>query len=130
MAKLTSQLIITGVDFVCAIIQKFMDSATFKDSAPEEYQKGFYDFGNAILAALKNMQDKNPAADFAEVIHAENITDLNPVDAFICSNCGFACDDVSETINDEYGNFSHYREFEFKFCPNCGAKMDGERKTE
>lgn len=66
-----------------------------------------------------------PAADVAEVIHAENITDLNPVDAFVCSNCGFACDDVSETINDEYGNFSHYREFEFKFCPNCGAKMDG-----
>lgn len=66
-----------------------------------------------------------PAADVVQVKHAENITDLNPVDSFVCSHCGFACDDVSETINDEYGNFSHYREFEHKYCPNCGAKMDG-----
>lgn len=57
-----------------------------------------------------------PAADVVEVRHGEwepIMQELNYYDTCKCSVCGTVID-VSE---------AHY-----KFCPNCGAKMDGERR--
>lgn len=53
-----------------------------------------------------------PAADVAPVVHArwEN---YSPV-TIKCSRCGHVIHD--------------WRYSECKYCPNCGAKMDGERK--
>lgn len=113
MAKLTTQITITGVDFVCDVIQKFMDNADFKDSAPEEYQDGFYDFGNAIIKTLKEMRDKSPVADAAEVKHGEWKNNKN--DYPECTNCGYM-PMYDHSIDDIY--YSPY-------CPNCGAKMRG-----
>lgn len=53
-----------------------------------------------------------PAADVVPVVHGEWIENSIPDSMLkMCSECGFTC-----------GAYS------FKFCPNCGAKMDGERK--
>lgn len=65
------------------------------------------------------------AASAAEVKRGYNATHKNPVDEFVCSICGFTCEDCREAIHEEDGEFSHYREYEFKYCPNCGAKMEG-----
>ena len=67
-----------------------------------------------------------PAADVQEVRHGRNITSMNPVDEFMCSICGVIYNDFTEAVYDEDGDYTYYRECEFKYCPNCGARMDGE----
>lgn len=53
----------------------------------------------------------------------KNLTENNPVDEFICSKCGFEIDEFSRREDDpEYGDKAYY-EFEFKFCPRCGARV-------
>ena len=72
---------------------------------PTKYPDGMFDAAD-VVSSIENA----PAADVAPVVHAKWEFDklwyhLN------CSNCrGFVqgnCDD-------------------YKFCPNCGARMDGE----
>ena len=59
----------------------------------------------------------------------KNLTKENPVDEFICSECGFMTDDFSRTeIDEDIDDGIWYedrtrREFEIKYCPNCGAKV-------
>jgi hypothetical protein len=60
-----------------------------------------------------------PAADVVEVVHGEWITKGNHFP--YCSEC--------ETLalqKEDRGGWRHYHQS--KFCPHCGAKMDGERK--
>ena len=63
-----------------------------------------------------------PPADVQEVRHGKNVTEMHPVDEFECSECGFICE-ISEKIYDDEYTFDCYREYNPKFCPNCGAKM-------
>ncbi len=54
-----------------------------------------------------------PTADVVEVRHGE-WKKSSPYNRFMnCSVCGFGQDHTT-----------------FKYCPNCGAKMDGERREE
>ena len=50
-----------------------------------------------------------PAADVAPVRHGRNISNSG----FLCSECHFG----------DFGGFYGYKP---NYCPNCGAKMDGE----
>lgn len=67
--------------------------------------------------------DEIPAADVVEVIHghwisqqeAETINDYGK--AYCCSICGHCDWDCTESES-------------FNYCPHCGAKMDGERRSE
>lgn len=53
---------------------------------------------------------KAPAADVAPVVHGRwNVVEGRRLDNAICSNCG--------------RRFQAYYEA-YRFCPNCGAKMD------
>lgn len=62
--------------------------------------------------------DTAPAADVAEVVHGEW---LDNDDRCYCNRCfEFSC-----TVTDDTGTI--YNDLT-KFCPNCGAKMDGGRK--
>ena len=75
----------------------------------------FYDKENKASyvddCASKKAIEQIPPADVVPVIHAkyENPDELGN---YQCSNCG---DKVGDFIVDE-----------FKYCPNCGAKMDKE----
>ena len=62
-----------------------------------------------------------PTADVRPERHGRNITEMNPVDEFVCSECGFIMRDTSGYDEEE----DVYYEFELRFCPKCGAKMDG-----
>ena len=58
-----------------------------------------------------------PTVDAVEVVHGRWIEDV-ATDMIACTECGHAwniIDNCTETFN---------------YCPNCGAKMDGERRTD
>lgn len=57
--------------------------------------------------------------------HGYNATELNPVDEFICSECGTIFEDTNLCEVDVDTGDRTYYEYEFKYCPNCGAQMDG-----
>lgn len=69
-----------------------------------------------------------PIDDVAEVRHGRNVTDMHPVDEFICSKCGLILRDLTETRIDEENEDECYFEFECKYCPNRGARMDGDEE--
>lgn len=77
------------------------------------------------LRMAQNALREQPTADVQEVRHGKNVTEMHPVDEFECSECGFICE-ISEKIYDDEYTFDCYREYNPKFCPNCGAKMDKE----
>lgn len=76
-----------------------------------------YSDGETLLQKIQSI----PAADVAPVKHGRNETQMNPVDEFICSECGFTIQDFEGYDNDE----EVYYEFNPRYCPNCGARMDG-----
>ena len=74
-----------------------------------------YDFLSALTEDERVAElDRIPSADVVEVVHGE-WEDTNLINGDIgwrCSVCGFGV---------MRWNANHY-------CPNCGARMDGERK--
>lgn len=79
-------------------------------------------FSFGLFAAADEIS-KLPTADVVEVRHGhwisqEEAVQLDRYDlAYTCSVCGHCDWDCTESEN-------------FNFCPNCGAKMDGERREE
>lgn len=63
------------------------------------------------------------SAGIGKMKTCKNESDNNPVDEFICSECGFMTEDFSEKRIDEDDGDVTYHEFEFRYCPNCGAKV-------
>ena len=88
------------------------------DTAAEITEQADYDLFEILVKS-------QPTADVQEVRHGKNITKINPVDEFECSECGFICE-MSEIYYDDENKFYTYRDYNPKFCPNCGAKMDKE----
>ena len=53
--------------------------------------------------------------------------DYADCDQFVCSNCGIELQDWHRVERDEDDGDITYHEYEFKYCPNCGAKIDVEK---
>lgn len=60
-----------------------------------------------------NLIMRQPAADVVEVVHGK-WEDASDLDGVVCSVCG---EDFCVLTNENE---------RFKYCPNCGARMDGE----
>ena len=58
MAELKAAITITGIDFAQKVIKGFMGEAVFNENVSEDYKRGFYDFGFALISALENMVEK------------------------------------------------------------------------
>lgn len=58
MARLSVPIVIDGLDMVRDVIQRFLNEAEFKDGVSDDYKKGVYDFGNAIIEALDKRTDR------------------------------------------------------------------------
>lgn len=83
------------------------------------------------IGAVIKAVDLCPTADVVEVRHGKNITQNHPVDEFICSECGFITRECCRyKIDEDADGDESMLEFEFRYCPCCGAKMDGERREE
>lgn len=76
----------------------------------------------AILEDIKTI----PAADVVEGRHGKNIgEDYDAVDQFVCSECGIELQGWYRVERDMDDGEETYHEHVFRYCPNCGAKMDG-----
>ena len=64
-----------------------------------------------------------PAADVWPLQVGENITENNPVDEFVCSECGIILEDWSKVEIDEDDGERTNHEYAFRYCPNCGKPM-------
>lgn len=83
---------------------------------------GKYDDSAEFEAVPANYIKGAPAVDPEELRpRGKNITNMNPVDEFICSECGFRAQDIERYDAED----DVCIEFEVKYCPNCGAKMGG-----
>lgn len=67
------------------------------------------------LAWARRLALDAPAADVVEVRHGKWEESEIPEEKYVCSVCGGAC-----WYYDYQGELAKSR-----FCPNCGAKMDG-----
>ena len=77
----------------------------------------------SVCVAIKCFVEQMPAADAVEVVHGrwEKCWQEKSKHYFRCSNCQMAyMDGVSGAIAPEYGSRA------WRYCPNCGAKMDGD----
>ncbi len=90
-----------------------------KKSAEKHFR---YEEAVQLGLEINRIKDFPTVSNVHEVKHGKNITENNLVDEFICSECGIIFKDISEYDVAE----DIYREFIFKYCPNCGAKMDKE----
>lgn len=67
-----------------------------------------------------------PAADVAEVKRGQWLNFYNDFSTAECSKCGELVEvSPDETPKEEI--FKEFKEF-YHFCPNCGAKMDGDEE--
>ena len=70
--------------------------------------------------------DDQPTIEAVPVVHGyNNNQNYHEVDEFRCSVCGLHLEDWSRRIFDEDTGDEFFVEYAFKYCPNCGAKMDG-----
>lgn len=83
-------------------------------------------FNQAVITQAWDWENKIESGELCEQKTCKNMTEKNPVDEFICSECGFHYEDVSGTREDEDGEYSYKVEFVTKYCPNCGAKVEDE----
>lgn len=77
---------------------------------PEKYK--------AFVRRVLNDKNLVPSADVVPVVHGEWKTIGANFDRLFCSSCGQAALPSVKTL-------AHFA-ITFKFCPLCGAKMDGE----
>ena len=82
------------------------------------------DGSTATIAAFMDLVDRLPSADVAEVVHGEWLNFVGDYVTAECSVCG-ECYDTSDYNDKEH--FDMVKQLN-KYCPNCGAKMDGEKE--
>lgn len=67
-----------------------------------------------------------PEEDVEPVVYADNLSEIAYCDKLICSNCRIVLEGWYEVeYDDDCDDITHH-EYEFNFCPNCGAKLKGE----
>lgn len=89
-----------------------------------------YDIATALNCSLEELLGiQSPTADSAEVRHGEweeqarhTTPDLIYI-GLVCTVCDFSI--AKKIYLDDEGN--PIADYDYKYCPNCGAKMDGER---
>lgn len=98
---------------------KFIEYLGFENTE-EERDENIY-----AIVRLQDF-DNQITEDVQKVKHGKNLTKAHPVDEFICSECGYMTEDCTEKKYSQDGDYCYLCEYEYKFCPNCGAKMDKE----
>ena len=82
----------------------------------KEQEQGNINSASYALKFVKALIDSTSAADVVEVVHGEWVAEIERTGTYShCSECSCRC--AGYTPN-------------YKYCPNCGAKMDGGKANE
>lgn len=84
---------------------------TIMGQPPEPHYPSWY------AAQIEKLPSVTPAPE-----KCYNNSDYAECDQFVCSRCGIELQDWRRVERDEYGDIT-YHEYEFRYCPNCGAKL-------
>ena len=80
-----------------------------------------------LTALMDSKHTIMPAADVEPVKHTKNIAqDYADCDQFVCEKCGIELQRWVSVERDEDDGTETYQEYVFHYCPNCGAKIEGE----
>ena len=79
------------------------------------------------LGMVMDMMDEIPTVDAVPVVHGEWVRDHGDYGKLICSRC--KCKAGYRAKETELG-YNIFNVSPSNYCPNCGAKMDGERRTD
>ncbi|MDY5704408.1 MAG: hypothetical protein SPK77_05575 [Lachnospiraceae bacterium] len=80
--------------------------------------------GMVFSCIMAQVAKPSPVTPAPKKCHNVN-TDYAECDQFVCSNCGIELQDWHRVERDEDGDIV-FHEYEFKYCPNCGAKIESE----
>ena len=70
--------------------------------------------------------DNAPTIEAVPVVHGyNNNQNYHEVDEFRCSVCGLHLEDWDRHVYDEEFDDEFIKEYVFKYCPECGAKIGG-----
>ena len=99
----------------------------FKDEYGTSFSSAYAEETDIIENALelyyeKLKEEKAICNTYTEKCHNEN-HDYAECDQFVCSNCGIELQDWHRVERDEDDGDVTYHEYEFNYCPNCGAKI-------
>ena len=78
-----------------------------ESSENSDYLKGYITGIDAVMEAI----DEQPSADVQEVKHGHWKQRMSTLTSVKCSECGT------------------YHEYDTRYCPHCGARMDGEENA-
>ncbi len=96
----------------------------FKEVESQFNTEGMRSLAEKITNDFCRDIDEQRSIDVAPVVHAANITEENPVDQLVCSHCEIIVEGyIRKTIDEDDGAVFFY-EYEPRFCPDCGAKLD------
>ncbi len=99
-----------------------MDDYIKRSDAIEALHKAHSQYPRRRFISVEAIK-KIPAADVWPLRVGENITENNPVDEFVCSECGIILEDWSMVEIDEDDGERTNHEYAFRYCPNCGKPM-------
>lgn len=104
---------------------RYIDVEPLEDKLKEHIKKTESELMLGALSTFLRVLDITPTADVAQVRHRHwDVLEPMPMhdikgnlswgNWYVCTGCGFATTAIEGHIT------------QYKYCPNCGARMDGE----
>ena len=118
---------------------RLIDADALKDKLQQHhdfYVMAWGGFGKMPIGEKKRVDEitnciaevvNAPTIDAVSVVHGEWIPHPTEEEWDVCTACGTGCK-RREIGYDTYFERTYVTEYGYPFCPNCGAKMDGERR--
>ena len=106
---------------------RLIDANALLEKIGEEYDLNY----GEILTDPKRfaeMVEDATTVDAVEVVHGRWIVLAEFLDRTICTQCS-VCGEEYTYKNGKF-EFINFEYAKYNYCPNCGAKMDGERKND